>query len=350
MKKFVKSGIVLCLAFFALTFVFAAAGNAQAGQKPIEMSFAHIWPPTSFQHEHYVQWAQRVEKGTNGRVKITMYPVGTLCPPPETWNAIRSGAATIGSAFAIYHRSGFVFNNSTLPFWIGGPPSIEWALKAMDGFREKYPALTKEFRTAKVLWLGCHGPRELFSTKPVRVIDDFKGLKIRAASPLEVDVVKAFGAVVVPRMPMSDVYNSLQKKIIDGLWTAVEVLKTFRMGEVVKYVTRMNFEVGQNKYVAMNLETWNKLTHDIQKVFEKESEWAKWEGVKLWNQADKDGEQFAKSLGVEFIDLTAKEYQKMMSIINPIKAEAAKKLDAKGYPATAFLDDINAAITKGRSK
>jgi TRAP-type transport system periplasmic protein len=348
MKRLSIKTIPLCLALF--TVLALAAGYGQAAEKPIEMSFSHIWPPTSFQQELYAKWAQRIEKETNGRVKITLYPVGTLCPPPEMWNAIRSGAATIGSAFASYHQSGFDFNNSTLPFWIGGPPSIEWALKTMDGFRAKYPALSKEFTTAHVLWISCHGPRELFSTKPVRVINDLKSLKLRAASPLEVDVASAFGAVVVPRMPMNDVYSALQKKIIDGVWTATEVLKTFRMGEVIKYVTRMNFEVGQNKYVAMNLETWNKLPPDIQQVFEKASEWAKWEDVKLWNQADIEGEQFAKSLGVEFIDLPPSEYQKMMSIIDPIKADAAKKLDAKGYPATALLNDINAAVAKARSK
>ncbi len=134
MKRLSVTATVLFITMFL--FMLAPTVNAQ---KPVEINFGHIWPASSGQHELYTQWAKRVEEGTNGKVKITIYPGNTLCPPTEVWNGIKSGAVHIGSAFANYHRAGFEFNNSTLFFWIGGPPSIEFALKTMDKMREKYP-------------------------------------------------------------------------------------------------------------------------------------------------------------------------------------------------------------------
>jgi TRAP-type C4-dicarboxylate transport system substrate-binding protein len=147
---------------------------------------------------------------------------------------------------------------------------------------------------------------------------------------------------------MPEVYSSLQKGIIGGLWVSLEVLQSFRMAEVVKYVTRMNFEVGHNKYVAMNWDVWNKLPPDIQKVFERECAWGKEEDIKAWIKADVDAEKFAKGLGVEFIDFPPAEYAKVMSVVNPIQDAEAAKLDAKGYPASAYLRDIRDAISKAR--
>jgi TRAP-type transport system periplasmic protein len=347
MKKLGVKATVVFFAVFLLALI--PVVNAPAQQKPMEINFGHIWPPGSPQHEVYAQWAQRVEKGSNGRVKITLYPGNTLCPPTEIWNGIKSGAVHIGSTFANYHRAGFELNNSHLFFWIGGPPSIEFALKTMDRMREKYPVLMKEFGDAKILWMGCQGARQLLtSKKPVRTIDDLKNMIIRPANPPEVQIVKNFGGVAPSFMPMGEVYTSLQKGIIEALWVSVEVLKSFRLAEVVKYVTRMNFEVGQNKYIAMNWEVWKKLPPDVQAVFEKEAAWAKWEDVKVWMQGDEDAEKFAKGMGVQFIDLSPAEKAKMMRVVAPIQDAEAAKLDAKGYPATALLRDIRQAIAEAK--
>jgi TRAP-type C4-dicarboxylate transport system substrate-binding protein len=344
-----KANVTLSIAFLVImVFIFTPVAQAQTQQKPFELSFGHIWPNTSAQGQLYAEWAHRVEKGTNGRVKITVHSSSTLCPAPETWNCLKSGAMDIGSTFANYHRSGFEFNNVHLFFWLGGPSDIEVSLKHMDRFREQFPILMKEFSDAKILWMGAQGPRMLFTTKPIRTVDDMKGKLLRAATPAEVKLLQAFGAVTPGFMHMGEVYTSLQKGIIQGLWVCQETLQSFRLGEVAKYVTDMNFGVGQNKYMAMRWDVWNKLPRDIQQVFERESAWAKVEDIKVWTKGDEDGIKFAKSKGVQFINITPQEYQKMMSTIAPIQDEEAKKLDAKGYPGTALLREMRKAFAKDK--
>jgi TRAP-type C4-dicarboxylate transport system substrate-binding protein len=347
MKKKGLYAFGLLLAIVICLFVLSPSA-VQAQQKPVELRLSHIWPPGSPQDVLFAQYAKRVETGTNGKVKIVIYPANTLCPPTEVWNAIKSGAVDIGCTFANYHRSGFEFNNAHLNFWIGSP-NIEFAAKYMDRFREKYPALKKEFADAKVLWFGHQGPRQLLTAKKaIRKVDDLKGVSIRPASPPEAEMVKGFGAIAPSFMPMSEVYTSLQKGIIGGLWVSVEALKSHRLADVVKYVTRMNFEVGQNKYVAMNWNVWNKLPPDVQKVFEKESAWAKVEDMKVWTNLDIEAEKFAKAQGVEFIDFSPAEHAKEMAVVAPIQDSVAKAWDAKGYPASALLKDIRQAIKAGK--
>lgn len=321
---------------------------SQAQQQPIEITLSHIWPSSSEHHALYEQYAKRIETGTNGRVKIVIYPANTLTPAPEVWNAIKSGAVGIGTTWATYHRSGFEFNNAQLFFWIGSP-NAEFGAKYMDRFREKYPALQKEFADAKVLWYCTSGPRVLLTgKKAVRTVEDLKGLQIRPANPPEAEVLKTFGAITPSFMPMAEVYSALQKGIIGGLWAPAEVLKAYRIAEVAKYVTRWNFEVGQGKYVAMNWNIWNKLPPDVQKVFEKESAWARAEDLKVWTKGDVDAEAFAKTQGVEFIDFAPSEYAKAMAVIAPIQDAVAATWDGKGYPASALLRDVRDAIKAGK--
>jgi TRAP-type C4-dicarboxylate transport system substrate-binding protein len=334
--------LVLTLAFFDYA---KAAEN-----KHRELKLAHFFPPTSNQHQLFEDWAKRIEAGTNGQVKILIYPGATLVPPMETWNAITVGACDIGCAFANMHRAGFKFNTSQLFFWVGSP-SIEFAMRHMDKFRKKYPILEKEFAEAKILWRGAIGPRQLFtSRKAIRSLEDMKGLQIRAATPGDAKVLKAVGAVAPAFVPMSEVYMSLQKRIFDGLWSPTQTLKSFRLAEVVKYVTKMDFEVGHNKYVAMNWGVWNSLSPDIQKVFNKESAWAKAEDIRIWTEDDEIGVEYAKSKGIDFIELSAEDFAKLMAIIVPIQDGIAADLNAKGFPGSALLKDIRVAISRARQK
>ena len=105
-----------------------------------------------------------------------------------------------------------------------------------------------------------------------------------------------------------------------------------------------NLEVGHGKYVAMNRQVWNSLPPDVQKVFEKEDSWGAAQDITLWTKADEDGAAFAKSQGVQFVELSPGEMEKFMAKIRPIQDKVAKEMDAKGYPGTALLKDVREAI------
>lgn len=336
-----KTVFMLVAAVLIMPMVARAEDNPK---KYFELKFNHIWAPTSAQNQLFKEWADRVEQASGGRVNIVLYPGSTLSNPVEAWDGLKAGAFDIGSAFVNYHRTAFEFTKAQLYFWVGAP-SIEFGMRYMEKFQKKYPILLKEFDGAKLLWTCAQGPRQmLLASKPVHSVEDMKGLKLRAAIPAEVELVKSLGATAPSFVPMGQVYSALQKNMYDGLWVSTEVLKSFRLAEVVKFVVNASLEVGHGKYVAMNQKVWDSLPSDIQGVIEKECSWAKEEDIKLWTKADEEGLEFAKSSGTEYIKLPQQELDKFMAKVRPIQDQVAKEMDAKGYPGTALLNDVRQAI------
>jgi TRAP-type C4-dicarboxylate transport system substrate-binding protein len=70
-------------------------------------------------------------------------------------------------------------------------------------------------------------------SKPVKTLEDLKGLKIRGTGRSG-EIVKALGAITTP-VEMMDMYESLRRGVIDGNMGPYEQLKSFRTGEVMKY-------------------------------------------------------------------------------------------------------------------
>jgi len=73
----------------------------------IELSYSVFFPATHAQAQAAEEWAKEIEKRSDGRVSITMYPGETLSKAPQVYEGVLSGISDIGlSAFA-YTRGRF---------------------------------------------------------------------------------------------------------------------------------------------------------------------------------------------------------------------------------------------------
>ncbi len=89
---------VLVLAFVvAVGFVCA---QAYAQDKVISLNYAHFMPAPTMQAQLSDQWCKEVEKVTNGKVKVTFFPGGTLSPAPQIYDGVVKGIADVG--FSIF--------------------------------------------------------------------------------------------------------------------------------------------------------------------------------------------------------------------------------------------------------
>ena len=87
-----------------------------------------------------------------------------------------------------------------------------------------------------VLYVTPSGPVILETvSKPVKTLEDLKGLKIRATGQMT-EVIKALGGVPIP-LEMPDVYDALRRAVIDGVTVDLSTLKYWKFAEVAKYVT-----------------------------------------------------------------------------------------------------------------
>jgi TRAP-type C4-dicarboxylate transport system substrate-binding protein len=137
--------------------------------------------------------------------------------------------------------------------------------------------------------------------------------------------VEALGGVPVA-MSQGGTYEALQKGVVEGTFSPIEVLKGWKQAEVVKYTTEC-YSVGYTTtmFIIMNLDKWNALPDDVKTVFEEVSE--KYVNIhgEVWDSTDKEGREYTKSLGNQIIRLSAKESARWRKAVEPVIDDYMKK-------------------------
>jgi TRAP-type transport system periplasmic protein len=329
-RVFMKKHFAVKLFLFVLfmSFCLITLPNlASAQQKEIKLNFSNFFPAPHANSIIMEQWCKEVEKRTNGKVKITYFPGGTLTPAAQTYDNVVKGIADIGESVFAYTRGKFpLIEVWDLP--LGYKNGVQ-ATGLVNAFYAKFKP--KELDEVKVLFLHAHGPGILHTKKPVAKLEDLKGMKIRATG-LAAKIVSALGAAPVGTT-MPETYDALRTGVADGAMAPEEALKGWKWGEVVSSTTQ-NFGSAYtaSMFVIMNKAKWNSLPPDVQKVLEDVSkEWIVKQG-QVWDAIDKEGYEFSKARGNKVIALSKEEDAKWAAKVKPLLDEYVKTAKAKGLP------------------
>jgi len=303
--------------------------GCQKKEETIELTYSIFFPPTHSQCKAAVSWAEEIEKRSGGRIKITVFPGGTLTKANQCYDGVVKEISDIGMSCFAYTRGRFpVMAAVDLPH---GYPNGKVATRVATEF---YKAMSpKELDDVKVLYIHGHGPGLLHTQKPVRTVEDVKGMKIRSTG-LSAKIVKALGGVPVA-MPQGDTYEALQKSVVEGTFTPIETLKGWRQAEVVKYTTECT-SVGYttSMFVVMNLKKWNALPKELRKMIEEvNEEWVVVHG-EAWDKSDDEGRAYTVSKGNEIIALSEEENGRWAELVSPIIEDYITATDAQGLPGT----------------
>lgn len=330
---------MLIVSFLTASFIYADVVYAQS--KTVNLNYSIFFPPTHDQCKAGVSWAKEVEKRTNGRVKITVFPAGTLTKANQCYDGVVKGISDLGMSCFAYTRGRFpVMEAVDLPH---GYPNGRVATHVATEFYKRMKP--EELKDVKVLYIHAHGPGLLHTKKPVRKLEDLKGMKIRSTG-LSAKVSASLGAVPVA-MPQSATYEALQKGVVEGTFTPIETLKGWKQAEVVKYTTDCS-GVGYTTamFVVMNLKKWNSFPGDIQKIIEEISkEWVDVHG-KNWDKGDAEGRDFTLSLGNEIIPLSEKESSRWANAVKPLVDNYIKAAVEKNLPGDKSVAEVKKLITK----
>ncbi len=331
----IRVSVVLTIACLGAALLLTGSPAAKAEQ--IDLTYSIFFPPTHVQAQAAVDFAKEVEKRTNGKVKITAFPGGTLTKAPQVYDGVVTGISDIGNSCFAYTRGRFpVMAAVDLPM---GYPNGRVASRVAHEFAKQVNP--KELHDTKVLYVHAHGPGLLHTKKPVRTLEDLRGMKIRATG-LSAKVVEALGGVPVA-MPQGDTYESLQKGVVEGTFSPIEVLKGWKQGEVIDYTTEC-FSVGYTTamFVVMNKDKWNALPDEVKKVFDELSDqWVDVHG-NAWDKADQEGREFTKSLDNEVIQLSEEESRKWREAVEPVIMDYAQNTPN----GQAYVDKVQSLIDK----
>ncbi len=339
------------LAIFAqivvLILAVVVASGSCAGVKPtrssevIELSYSNFFPPTHLNSVLAERFCREVEQRTNGRVRITHYPGGSLTPAAGVYEGVVKGISDIGMSCLAYTMGRFPASEIVdLPH---GYPSGWVATKVANDFYRKFKP--KEFDDVQVLYFHAHGPGVLFTTKkPVRKLEDLRGLVIRSTG-VGAKIVEALGAKGYGAS-QGEAYELMSKGTIDGSFTPREVLKGWKQAEVVKYVT-LCYDVGNttDMFVVINKAKWEGFPSDVKKVFlDVSEEWVEKHGM-VWTYYDKVAIEYFLSFPERvLIELSANEMARWVRAAQPLIDEYIQQKSAMGLPAKEYHDYLVARV------
>ena len=337
MKKWAFFGVIGVFLFAFLSVSIPTKGMCAT----IELGYANFFPPTHIQAKLGQMWAKEIEKRTNGKVKITYYPGGSLLKGPKIYDGVLKGITDIGMSVFGYTRGVFPSMEAIdLPL---GYPSGKVATCVINEFYNRFRP--KELSKVKVMYLHAHGPGLLHSKKAVYKLEDIKGLKIRSTG-FCAKLVKALGGVPVA-MGQGGTYEALQKGVVDATFSPIEVLKGWKQAEVIDYTTEC-YSVGYTTgfYVFMNLDKWNSLPKDVQKVIEQVNrEWIPKHG-EAWDKSDEEGRKFTLKLGNKIIPLSEAESKRWAKAAESVFEEYIKSAEKRGVPGREYVNFIKETIKK----
>ena len=257
-SELLRRSAMVALAAIAATLV-AAPSHAQQ----IVMKFATL-TINDVQHEFIKSYKEALEKATNNRIKVEIYPAGQLGGAPRQTEGLRLGTieAAIGPSelffgadrrFQVLAMAGLFKNN-------------EHARKSLD-----VPALRKVISdftaTRGMITIGLHVyDHQMFAYKtPVTKLADFAGKRTRVlASEGEQASVVALGASAVP-MSLPEVLPALQQGTIDGVNSAIGVFVAFRYNDAAPHI--LDTSLWALISPALVSKVWfDKLPADLQKA------------------------------------------------------------------------------------
>jgi TRAP-type C4-dicarboxylate transport system substrate-binding protein len=300
--------------------------NPPAFSADVRLKISNYFPPPSWQSKLLEEFGKELEARTGGEIKVQYFAGGSLLKAPATIKGIDSGIADIGLSHIEYTRGRFpVMEAAEMPV---GYASAWVANELMNDFYHEFKP--KEFDDYKVLWFHACAPSVIISTKPVRKLEDMKGLTFRAPGRFG-DVIKALGGTPAPT-PIMETYDAIAKGVIDGVFTPYETLRTFKFAEIAKYVTDTTF-IGPCYpfYVVMNKKSYKKLTPDVKEIFDTVTGEYKEKYALMWNSIEFPGKAFGEEKGVEYISLPAEEKAKWEQAVQPVIEEYIKDMVSKGY-------------------
>jgi TRAP-type C4-dicarboxylate transport system substrate-binding protein len=215
-------------------------------------------------------WCDKIREVTNGRVDIMLYPGSTLASVPEELDAVKTGAADIAWIFSSLYPGQFPITEAMMLPLIG-VRTPQQAASALWDLYEENEALRNELDSNFQVLMMYTNPinRIVTRTKPVNTVADLKGLKLRAPAGTATGMITAWGGVPILMGP-GDMYTALERGVLDGFVLEYSGIKSFKLHEVSKYYTAIDFFAGPF-LILMNKNTWNSLPADLQKIILKES-------------------------------------------------------------------------------
>lgn len=220
---------------------------------------------TAVQTEVLWTWAaDEIQKRTNGRVKLDIVSLPELgLSGFELVRVMQAGLVDMGDVMPTYVAGDIpvVEGADLLGIFGDYDQAVKGHLAWERVLREKYT----DRLGAVVLGSWPWAQQYLYANRPVKSLDDLKGMKIRVFSPAMAQFVRSLGAEPVS-LAYAEVYTALDRKTVDGAITCSTCGWDTKMHEVTKHLVDLHMGTAVSTLFVVSKRTWEKLPPDVQKV------------------------------------------------------------------------------------
>ncbi|MBN2062199.1 MAG: TRAP transporter substrate-binding protein DctP [Deltaproteobacteria bacterium] len=341
MKK-KRVGVISLSVLILFAFLFSATPVLPSETKPVELKLAHMFPVGSPSDVHIKAWAEKIASDSNGRLTIRIFPVGTLIAAPELYEGAEKGTTDIAFAFR-YGQKGNPLGSAIRDMIISTPDTVT-AGRVYDDLWAEFPEeMAAEWDTVKVLWLSPSVIQGIHTSKPVRKLEDMKGLQIRVPSKELGNLVKDLGGTPA-FMSVPDFLVGIEKGTVDGALCMPAVVQDNKLGGKIKYFVNISLGVTTPVYCVMNKDVYADLPSDLKKVIDDSCEWGRQGTIKYWSVAFDNALKYYKETGVEVVNLSPQEKERWINIVDKRCEEIGKDLDEKGFPGSKIVSFIRQRV------
>jgi len=296
------------LVLFATTSVLNAAKTMRVTlQLPIKHSLGQNW----------LEFKKLVEKGTNGEIKVVIFPSAQLYKDKQVPGAVGSGAVEAGSALMLrFTGSVPAVDVVSLPFFFKTEAALRASVKNGSHMRTILDKAILKETGAKVLWWQAYSHNVYLNNgKPIRVPADLKGKKVRTYGKILGWTVEQCGGYPTI-MSGSKQFLAYQQHAVDVGMTGLSAVKSRKLYEVMQNVT-LSYDSVIEFVAIINDKFFNSLSAKNQKVI---LDAASVVEKHLRDQVYNGEEKLAKELEskINVVRLTPQERAKWQTIAKPV--------------------------------
>lgn len=238
-----------------------------ASAEPVAMKFAFPAPAGSWVNVGGVTpWSKDVEAASDGQLEIKLFPGPALANFTNIYDrvinsVVEMGFGTIGNVIA--HAKSDVSN---LPYAVENDSyAMTMALWRMNASG----VTASDFEKIKPLAIFTFSSSNLHSNKPIKSVDDLKGLKIASAGKVGANALDLLGAAPITMTP-PETYLSIQRGMVAGTTMSWPGVTVYKLQEVARYHLEINFGQAPS-FLLMNKETFARLPEKAQTAIDKYS-------------------------------------------------------------------------------
>jgi len=334
MRYLITAGLVLLL---------PAAAEAQSVPSDIPemtLKIADTFPPVGFVPTEQMAWAENVTKMTGGKVKFQFFWSDSLFKQADAATNLSAGVADGARVSSTYDPAKTqLWMTLDMPYnaqdyWCGMSSSVQT--------EQEEPNLQKTFdQLGFVPVLGySSGHFQFLANKPIEKLGDLTGKRLRSYGGARVKMYELLNLSPI-FMPYSQIYESIERGVIDGAEATILLTVSFKHYEVAKYMTIAKTGFVLASPISLNKKVWDGFPDSLKQIFiEAGKQHNQNYARKMMEQEEVALKDFATTKGMTIIHLSPADQAAIDEAGHKAQELWLADMESKGVPARTTWGDF----------